>query len=391
MHSASTASYATTTGTNRLASITTPVGTRSISYDNRGNATSEARPGTQSVTIDYDGHGRMTTYARSGEADLTHAYNGLDDRISTTSITGGGTDTRRFVYAPDGRVLGEYGTSASDVKAEFIWMSPEVGDSGQFGGDDGTSTTLSTGLGGYMPLSVAVPTVTEPDRLLWVHGNHMGVPAVMTDATGTEHSFPTGYALPGFPGQSRTPGLLVADLYYNRYRDYDPTTGRYIQADPIGLAGGANPYSYALNNPLRYADPAGKAVFAIPAMGGGAGLGGLGAFCASGPWGWAVCGGGALAAGALIWYNWDDEDEIVVPERKYCPPALFRDDRGGYGRGGGGGISVPRGGNSSDDGDPRDTCHKKCVNQTVGRGFLDSSGRYRKCMRKCLKPYGIDY
>ena len=63
MHSASTASYATTTGTNRLASITTPVGTRSIGYDNRGNATSEARPGTQSVTIDYDGHGRITTYA----------------------------------------------------------------------------------------------------------------------------------------------------------------------------------------------------------------------------------------------------------------------------------------------------------------------------------------
>jgi RHS repeat-associated protein len=68
---------------------------------------------------------------------------------------------------------------------------------------------------------------------------------------------PTGYSAPGFPGQSRTPGLLVADLYYNRYRDYDPSTGRYIQADPIGLAGGASPYSYAMNNPLRYTDPTG--------------------------------------------------------------------------------------------------------------------------------------
>ena len=201
--SARTASYATTTGTNRLSSITTPVGTRSIQYDGRGNPTSEARPGAQSVTIDYDGHGRLTSYARSGEADLTHAYNGLDDRVSTTSVTGGGnSDTRRFVYAPDGRVLGEYGTSATDVKAEFIWMSPEVGDAGMFGGDDGTSTTLSTGLGGYMPLSVAVPTVTEPDRLLWVHGNHMGVPAVITDVTGTSSRSPPATPSPGSPAKA---------------------------------------------------------------------------------------------------------------------------------------------------------------------------------------------
>ena len=258
--SASTANYSYTAGTNRLASVSASTGTRSISYDNRGNPTSETRPGGISVTTAYDGHGRMTAYARDGEADLTHAYNGLDDRVATISITAGGTDTRRFVYAPDGRVLGEYGTSASDVKAEFIWMSPEVGASGQFGGDDG--------LGGYMPLAVAVPTVTEPDRLLWAHANHMGVPAVFTDATGTETSMPTGYAAPGFPGQSRT----LADLYYNRYRDYDPTTGRYIQADPIGLAGGVSPYSYAMNNPLRYTDPTGEFVPILVGAAIGAGI-----------------------------------------------------------------------------------------------------------------------
>jgi RHS repeat-associated protein len=245
--SAAPASYTTTTGTNRLASITSPAGERTIAYDGRGNPASEARPGSIGVTTAYDGHGRLTSYARTGEADLTHIYNGLDDRVATTSVTGGNSETRRFVYAPDGRVLGEYGTSASDVKAEFIWASPEVGeaDAAPYGGDDG--------LGGYMPLGVAVPTVTEPDRLLWVHGNHMGVPAVITDATGTEISFPTGYALPGFPGQSRT----LADLYHNRYRDYDPSIGRYIQADPIGLAGGVNPYLYAGANPLRYTDPLG--------------------------------------------------------------------------------------------------------------------------------------
>ena len=38
----------------------------------------------------------------------------------------------------------------------------------------------------------------------------------------------------------------------------DPTTGWYIQADPIGLRGGGNPYLYANANPLRFTDPSGR-------------------------------------------------------------------------------------------------------------------------------------
>jgi len=40
-------------------------------------------------------------------------------------------------------------------------------------------------------------------------------------------------------------------------RDYDPTTGRYIQADPLGLVDGASVYGYAGQNPGRYVDPTG--------------------------------------------------------------------------------------------------------------------------------------
>ena len=42
-------------------------------------------------------------------------------------------------------------------------------------------------------------------------------------------------------------------LFYNRFRDYDPGLGRYVQPDPWGQAGGLNLYAYP-SNPLVYVD-----------------------------------------------------------------------------------------------------------------------------------------
>jgi RHS repeat-associated protein len=45
---------------------------------------------------------------------------------------------------------------------------------------------------------------------------------------------------------------------YNYERDYDPAVGRYIESDPIGLAGGSySTYAYAGGNPLSRFDPRG--------------------------------------------------------------------------------------------------------------------------------------
>jgi len=48
-----------------------------------------------------------------------------------------------------------------------------------------------------------------------------------------------------------------ARQHYNYFRDYEPGTGRYVESDPIGLAGGLSTYGYALQNPLLLIDPLG--------------------------------------------------------------------------------------------------------------------------------------
>uniref|UniRef100_UPI00146AE6BD RHS repeat-associated core domain-containing protein n=1 Tax=Uliginosibacterium gangwonense TaxID=392736 RepID=UPI00146AE6BD len=45
-------------------------------------------------------------------------------------------------------------------------------------------------------------------------------------------------------------------LHYNRYRYYDPHTGRFVSKDPIGLEGGTNLQQY-VPNPTEWIDPLG--------------------------------------------------------------------------------------------------------------------------------------
>jgi RHS repeat-associated protein len=57
-----------------------------------------------------------------------------------------------------------------------------------------------------------------------------------------------------FPGQYAD---VETGYSYNYFRDYDPTLGRYIESDPIGLEAGVNTFGYVMGNPVMKVDPLG--------------------------------------------------------------------------------------------------------------------------------------
>ena len=102
----------------------------------------------------------------------------------------------------------------------------------------------------------------------YVHSDQLGTPRALTNASEvvvwTADLQPFGSAIvdddPDTDGTTitmpiRFPGQRFdgeTGLHYNYFRDYDPSLGRYIQSDPIGLAGGLNTYAYVGGNPLMY-------------------------------------------------------------------------------------------------------------------------------------------
>ena len=126
-------------------------------------------------------------------------------------------------------------------------------------------------------VAITVQTaVASAGTLYFIHPDHLDTSRQVSDATGKvvwqwEEQEPFGQIAPledpdadakAFVLNLRFAGQYFdaeSRLHYNVQRDYDPATGRYVQADPIGLGGGISLYGYVGGNPLGFVDPLGLA------------------------------------------------------------------------------------------------------------------------------------
>jgi len=139
----------------------------------------------------------------------------------------------------------------------------------------------------YTTILLALCSPAQAD-IYFVHNDHLGTPQTISDkdqqivwqadyepfgtAQVTTEELEINIRFPGQYYDEET------GLHYNYFRMYDPSTGRYLESDPIGLGGGLNTYLYADSNPFLNSDPYGLwsvsvgagGTFQWNALGGGA-------------------------------------------------------------------------------------------------------------------------
>jgi len=119
-----------------------------------------------------------------------------------------------------------------------------------------------------MLTTTSTPVAATPQVVYYLN-DHLGTAQLLVDATGIViwqgDAQPFGQVtevINQIDHRFRFPGQMVdpeSGLYYNWHRFYDPSTGRYLSADLIGLNGGINLFAYVGGDPVNLIDLEGLA------------------------------------------------------------------------------------------------------------------------------------
>jgi RHS repeat-associated protein len=166
-----------------------------------------------------------------------YRYDGLGRRVEKEVIAGG-TAISRYVYGNE------------DILLEL----------------DGSNNIVARYTHGP---GIDEPLIMEKnDQSFFYHADGLGSITEVTNQSGTvvqryayssfgkiesqlDPNFVQPYAYAGRELDAET------GLYYYRARSYDPAVGRFLETDPIGIAGGLNLYTYSSNDPTNQLDPFG--------------------------------------------------------------------------------------------------------------------------------------
>ncbi|WP_300578183.1 RHS repeat-associated core domain-containing protein [Phenylobacterium sp.] len=226
---------------------------RDLSYLPGGDLSEDARAGGGTYTYEYNARRRLSHVELNGVDVASFGYDFRGNRVSRT-LHGVSPTSSHFIFDANGHLLAEHDGATGSVLREYVWL-------------------------GEILLAIVDHAASSP-TLLYVHTGQIDEPLAVTNAAqqlvwsaaiepyGQAHLL----ASPSAEIDLRLPGqwveVALASLHQNWFRTYDPSLGRYIEADPLGIAAGQNLYVYVDGDPLNRVDPEGRFVLFVPLIGG---------------------------------------------------------------------------------------------------------------------------
>lgn len=252
---------ATLTGAPYTFSLTNvPVGSyalTAIATDNLGATTASTAVNVtvnanQAPTVSLTAPTNNAIFTAPATITLTATANDTDGTIASVEFLSGINVIATLTSAP----------------YTFDWTNVGVGGytlTARATDDKGGQTTSA-------PITVTVNAASA--TIFYIYPDHLKTPRAITNEAATkvwswDNVDPFGANAPNedpdgdsnkFVFNLRFPGQYFdkeTNTHYNYFRDYDPGQGRYVESDPVGLAGGINTYGYVSGNPIGSIDKRG--------------------------------------------------------------------------------------------------------------------------------------
>ncbi len=234
---------------NRLTAV---AGTARV-YDQNGNTVAVGKGEKNYV---YNKANRLSQVGVDKMLRAQYHYNGSGQRVHKKKFKANGQLNADFIYLynQQGQLVHEsrHKNNTHIWDRETIWLNDRP--VAQLRTTYTTGPTPETQIYYILSDHLNTPRKVTDDGgvVLWSwDSDAFGLTAANDDVDGDGQKFPFHLRFPGqfFDNESGE--------HHNYFRDYEPSTGRYLQSDPIGLDGGGNTYGYSKGNPLSFFDPLG--------------------------------------------------------------------------------------------------------------------------------------
>ncbi len=219
---------------------------RTFSYRTGGDLSTDKPAGASAYNYTYNAARRLSGVSKGSTAKGAYGYDFAGRRVWRQTFGGGAAQTA-YVFDTDGHVLAEENAVTGAMTKEYVWL------------DDSLVGMFIVSGGATSPQYVTTGQIDEP--LLVTRNNKSIAWSGYSDPYGNQGTLSGTASLLDLrlPGQWFESEASASGLHQNGYRDYDPSLGRYIETDPLGIDAGANLYGYVDGDPVNWADPSGLA------------------------------------------------------------------------------------------------------------------------------------